>query len=60
MKFQTKKYIVKNNMTNRTFEVMHVGDISLDMVWQSVRNMFLLGSNVTITNENGESKTFSK
>lgn len=60
MKLQIKKYIVKNNITNRTFEVMHVGDISLDRVWQSVRNMFFLGSSVTITNENGESKTFSK
>lgn len=60
MKLQIKKYIVKNNITNRTFEVMHVGDISLDMVWQRVRNMFFLGSSVTITNENGKSKTFSK
>lgn len=60
MKYQTRKYIVKNNMTNRTFEVMHVGDISLDMVWQSVRHMFLPGSSVAITNENGESKTFGK
>ena len=60
MKFQTKKYIVKDNMTNRTFEVTHINDISLDMIWQSVRNFFLIGSSVTITNENGESKTFSK
>lgn len=60
MELVLKKYIVKNNTTNRTFEVEHWGEVSLDTVWQSVRNFFLLGSNVTITNESGESKTFSK
>lgn len=60
MEFQTKKYVVKNNMTNRTFEVTCVHDKSLDAVWQSIRNFFCLGSNVTITNENEESRTYIK
>ena len=60
MEFVLKKYIVKNNTTNRAFEVEHWGEISLDTVWQSVSNFFLLGSNATIINESGESKTFSK
>lgn len=60
MKFQTKKYIVKDNMTNRTFEVSNVVDIGFDMIWLNIRNFFSIGSSVTITNENGESRTFSK
>lgn len=60
MEVKIKKYTVKDNTTNRTFEVSHCGKVTLDTVWQSISNFFFLGSNVTITNENGESRTYIK
>lgn len=61
MEFKTRKWIVKNNTANETFEVTRIGEeLSLDTVWEMINNLFFLGSNVTITNENGESRTYIK
>ena len=60
MELKIKKYIVKDNLTNRIFTVEHWGEISLDTVWQSISNFFFLGANVTITNESGETRTYIK
>lgn len=55
-----KKFIVKNNATGREFIVEGSDDTSLEIVWMSVRPWFLLGCDVTITTEDGISKTFYK
>lgn len=44
----------------RSYQVESAFEVSLDTIWQSQRNFFLMGSTVTIQDENGNSKTFSK
>lgn len=53
-------FIVRNQMTGRTFETRSAFGVSLDIVWRSVKGWFSDGSKVLITSENGESKEFSK
>lgn len=64
MEFKTRKWVVKNNTGNKTFEVTRIEPIkeesSLDTIWGMISHLFFLGSNVTITNENGESRTYIK
>lgn len=64
MDFKTRKWIITNNTANKTFEVTRIEPIeeesSLDTIWEMVSNLFFLGSNVTITNENGEARTYIK
>lgn len=44
----------------RSYEVESAFEVSLDTVWSSQRNFFLMGSKVVIRDENGNSKEFSK
>lgn len=44
----------------RSYEVNSAFEVDLDVIWASQRNFFLLGSTVTITDENGNSKTYTK
>ena len=54
------KYIVKNNKTGRAYEVESDHKISLDIVWASEKPWFSSNCSATITDENGNSKTFTK
>lgn len=55
-----KKYIVRNNKTNREYEVIANDNQSFEIVWLSQKYWFSSGSEITITNEDGESKTYIK
>lgn len=55
-----KKFIVKNDATGREFITEGRDNTSLDIVWMSAKPWFLVGSKVTITTEDGISKTFIK
>ena len=54
------KFTVKNNKTGREYVVNGNDNATIDIVWLSQKCMFSAGCNVTITNENGTSKTFIK
>ena len=54
------KYTLYNHMNKKTFVVESAFEVDLDIVWASQKNMFLLGNKVTITDENGRSKTYNK
>lgn len=55
-----KKYIVRNNKTNREYEVIANDNQSFEIVWLSQKCWFSPGCEITITNEYGESKTYTK
>ena len=52
-------YTIKNNQTGRKYNVNTDHNASIDIVWMSQKSMFLTGCSVTITDENGNKKTFS-
>ena len=54
------KYIVTNNKTGKNYEVKSDFNSSLDVVWLSQKYWFSPDCSVTITDENGNSKTFTK
>lgn len=54
------KYTIKNNKTGRSYETEPMFEVSLDIVWASQSGWFLTGCSVTISDENGNSKTFTK
>ena len=54
------KYTIRNNNTGRTYEVESAFQTSLDIVWASEKCWFMPDCSVTITDENGNSKTFTK
>ena len=55
------KYVVKNNKTGRSYETeSSTFKTSLDTVWLSQKDWFMPGCSVTITDENGNSKTFTE
>ena len=45
---------------NRSYVVESAFETNLDNIWASQRNFFLIGSKLTISDENGNSKEFSK
>lgn len=53
-------YTLKDNATNRQYQVESMVKVPLDVVWKSQRNWFSKGSTVTIEDENGNYKTFKK
>lgn len=53
-------YTIRNNKTGKEYKVESIGVESFEMVWLSQKCWFSTGSEVTITNENGESKVFTK
>lgn len=54
------KYTLYNHMNEMTFVVETFFEADFDFVWAKNKNMFLLGNKVTITDENGNSKTYHK
>ena len=52
-------YTIKNNKTNREYKVESNIE-SIDMIWLSEKCWFMNGCSVTITNENGESRTYTR
>ena len=53
-------YIVKNNNTGRSYPVESKHNQSIDVVWLSQKCWFGSNYNVTITAEDGISKTYTK
>ena len=53
-------FIIKNNQTNREYKVMVNNNESFEMVWLSQKHWFGVGSEIAITNEYGETKTYIK
>lgn len=53
-------YTVKNNNTGRSYQVEANNNQPMDIVWASQRCWFTTGSIVTITAEDGISKTYIK
>lgn len=54
------KYTITNNKTGRTYVTESYVEVELDRVWMSQKDLFSFGCQVTITDENGNSKTFDK
>ena len=55
------KYIVRNNKTGRSYETESATfKTTLDEVWFTQKDWFSSNCSVTITDENGNSKTFTK
>lgn len=55
-----KLFIVKNNITGRSYPVTGNENTSLEMVWKSQKCWLTTGNSVTITDENGNSQVFVK
>ena len=55
-----KEYVVKNNKTGRSRIIRSTFEISLDVVWMSEKCWYSDGCSITITDEKGNSKTFTK
>lgn len=53
-------FTIRNNNTNRSYIVYGSKTTSINMVWLSQKCVFSNGYNVTITDENGNEKTFAK
>lgn len=53
-------YTIRDNKTGKEYKVESIGVESFEMVWLSQKCWFSTGSEITITNENGESKVFTK
>ena len=55
-----KKFTIKHSKTNSEYIVEANDCHTFDVVWLSQKCWFSPGSEVIITNENGESKTYMK
>ena len=53
-------YIIKNNLTGRSYKIESAFEIGLDIVWASEKCWFAIGDTITITDENGKSKVITK
>lgn len=53
-------YTVRNNNTGRSYPVEANNNQQMDIVWMSQKCWFTTGSSVTITAEDGTSKTYIK
>lgn len=53
-------YTVRNNGTGRSYPVEANNNQPMDIVWMSQKCWFTTGSSVTITAEDGTSKTYIK
>ena len=53
-------YTVTNNNTGRSYPVEAQYNQSIDMIWMSQKCWFVFGYNITITAEDGTSKTYIK
>ena len=59
-KLTNKKYTITNNKTGRSHEITSPFPTTLDAVWLGEKYWFSPDCSVTITDENGNSKTFTK
>lgn len=53
-------YTIKNNNTGRRYIVEANNNQSMDIVWMSQKCWFTTGDSITITAEDGVSKTYIK
>jgi len=51
-------YTVRNHQTGRTYEISAMCEVSIDVVWLSVKSWFMPGTTVTISSHSGLSQTF--
>lgn len=58
--FDKKWFTVRNDKTGRSYPVLGRIKTTLDIVWMSERCWFSTGARVTISDEEGHSKTFIK
>jgi len=54
------EFTIKNNHTGRSYVECGNDCETLDMVWNSIKYWYSTGTSVTITDKNGNSKTFTK
>ena len=53
-------FTIKDNKTNREYNVIARNSNSFDNVWLAQKHWFRAGSKITITNQYGESRTYTK
>jgi hypothetical protein len=53
-------YTFTSNLNLEVYQTETIYEVSLDVVWKSIRNLFSKGTLVTIVDENGNSKRFQK
>ena len=56
----SKRFTVKDNATKKERIIIGNDSTSLDIVWLSEKHWFSSGNSVTITAEDGASKTYIK